>query len=60
MPSKIGLIPRELLEPARYFSGMTAQDSRALLHSCEWHALTSRTAKSFAFANLKKPTLRPD
>jgi hypothetical protein len=36
MPPKTGPIPRELLEPALYSSGMTAHNSRALLRSCEW------------------------
>jgi hypothetical protein len=35
------MIHWELLEPALYSSGMTAQDSRSLLNSCEWQALTS-------------------
>jgi hypothetical protein len=35
MPPKTEPIPREFLEPALYSSGMTAQDSRALLGSCE-------------------------
>jgi hypothetical protein len=42
MPPQTGPIPRELLEPAFYPRGMAAQDSRALLRSCEWQALTSR------------------
>jgi hypothetical protein len=42
MTPRTGLIPRKLLGPALYSSGMTAQDSRALLGSCKWQALTSR------------------
>jgi DNA-directed RNA polymerase sigma subunit (sigma70/sigma32) len=45
MPLTTGPIPRELLEPALYSSGMTAQDSRALMGSCEWQALTSRNSQ---------------
>jgi hypothetical protein len=45
MPPQTGPIPWELLEPALYSSGMTAQDSRALLHSCESQALTSRNGQ---------------
>jgi hypothetical protein len=45
MPPKIGPIRRELLEPALYSSGMTAQDNRALLRSCESQALTSRNSQ---------------
>jgi hypothetical protein len=45
MPPKTGPVPRELLEPALYSSGMTAQNSRALLRSCEWQALTSRNSQ---------------
>jgi hypothetical protein len=45
MPPKTGPIPRELFEPALYSSGMTAQDSRTLLRSCEWQALTSRNSQ---------------
>jgi hypothetical protein len=44
MPPKTGPIPRGLLEPALYSSGMTAQDSRALPHNYEWQALTSRNS----------------
>jgi hypothetical protein len=42
MPPKTRPIPRELFEPTLYSSGMTAQDSRARLRSCEWQALASR------------------
>jgi hypothetical protein len=45
MPPKTGPIPRGLLERALYSSGMTAHDSRALLRSCEWQALTSRNSQ---------------
>jgi hypothetical protein len=45
MPPKTGPIPRELLESALYSSGMTAQDTRARLRSCEWQALTSRNSQ---------------
>jgi hypothetical protein len=45
MPPKTGPIPQELLEPALYSSGMTAQDNRALLRSCEWQAITSRNSQ---------------
>jgi hypothetical protein len=45
MPPKTGPIPRELLESALYSSGMTAQDSCALLRSCEWQALTLRNSQ---------------
>jgi hypothetical protein len=41
MPPKTGPIPWELLEPTLYSSGMTAQDSRALLRGCEWQTVTS-------------------
>jgi transposase len=45
MSPKTGPIPRELFEPALYSSGMTAQDSRALLRNCKWQALTSRKSQ---------------
>jgi hypothetical protein len=45
MPPKTGPIPLELHEPTFYSSGMTAEDSRALLRSCEWQALTSRNSQ---------------
>jgi hypothetical protein len=45
MPPKNGPIPRELIEPALYSSCMTVQESRALLRSCEWQALTSRNSQ---------------
>jgi DNA-directed RNA polymerase sigma subunit (sigma70/sigma32) len=45
MPPKTEPIHRELLEPALYSSGMMAQDSRILLRSCEWQALTSRNSQ---------------
>jgi DNA-directed RNA polymerase sigma subunit (sigma70/sigma32) len=45
MPPKTGPIPWELLESALYSSGMTPQDSRVLLRSCEWQALTSRNSQ---------------
>jgi hypothetical protein len=45
IPPKTGPIPGELLEPALYFSGMRAQDSRTLPRSCEWEALTSRNSQ---------------
>jgi DNA-binding CsgD family transcriptional regulator len=45
MPPKTGPIPQELIEPALYSSGMTARDSRGLLRSCEWQALTSRNSQ---------------
>jgi hypothetical protein len=45
MPPKTGPIPWELLEPTLYSSGMTAQDSRAPLRSCEWQAHTLRNSQ---------------
>jgi DNA-directed RNA polymerase sigma subunit (sigma70/sigma32) len=45
MPPKTELIPRELLEPALYSSGMATQHNRALLRSCEWQALSSRNSQ---------------
>jgi hypothetical protein len=45
MPPKVKPIPRELLEPALYSSGITGQDIRALLRSSEWQALEFRNSQ---------------
>jgi hypothetical protein len=45
MPPKAGPILRELFEPALYSSGMTAEDSHALLRSWEWQTFGSRKSQ---------------
>jgi hypothetical protein len=42
MPPKVAALPREVLEPRLYATGVCAQDIRAMLRSPEWCALQSR------------------
>jgi hypothetical protein len=42
MPPKVAALPREVLEPRLYATGVCAQDIHAMLRSPEWCALQSR------------------
>jgi hypothetical protein len=42
MPPKVAALPREVLEPRLYATGVCLQDIRAMHHSPEWRALQSR------------------